>query len=149
MSPQTTKIYNEAKACLERHVTLNNNVPSEVGCAEAVSYILQKAGVQGIPVNGIAGTATLYEWLTNNKAFTRVYAPTQGAIIVSPTGYGNGTIPGHTGIIGIKGLMYPNDFGIVSNDSQTGLVLELWDLTRWNKYYHSFGNLPVAYFVAN
>jgi hypothetical protein len=37
--------------------------------------------------------------------------------------------------LGKYGKLYPKDYGIVSNDSNTGLLLELWDLTRWRKYY--------------
>jgi hypothetical protein len=37
--------------------------------------------------------------------------------------------------MGKYGKLYPKDYGIVSNDSNTGLLLELWDLTRWRKYY--------------
>jgi len=44
--------------------------------------------------------------------------------------------------------MYPGDFGIVSNDSNTGLLLELWDLARWRKFYGVQGGLPVAFFRA-
>lgn len=148
MTTNEQKIYNVAKEYLETHCTLNNAIPAEEGCAEAVSFLLEKAGVAGLPNKGISGTATLYEWLTQNKAFERVYAPEPGAVIVSPTGYGNGSISGHTGIVGVLGKMYPGDYGIVSNDSQTGLLLELWDLSRWMKYYGTQGGMPVAFFRA-
>jgi hypothetical protein len=93
---------------------LDNSIPAEVGCAEAVSFILQKSGVGGLPLTGIPGTATLYEWLLHNPAFKRIYAPEPGAIIISPTGYGTGRISGHTGFLGKFGKYYPGDFGIVS-----------------------------------
>lgn len=148
MNPQTQKIYDTAVANYEKHCTLNPAIPQDVGCAEAVSFILQKAGVADIPKLGISGTATLYQWLLKNPHFTRIEGPQAGAIIVSPTGYGNGTIPGHTGIVGALGKVYPNDWGIVSNDSQTGLLLEYWNMARWKKYYAQFGGLPVAFFLA-
>jgi hypothetical protein len=78
----------------------------------------------------------------------KMYAPEPGALIISPTGYGTGRITGHTGFLGKYGKMYPGDYGIVSNDSNSGLLLELWDLTRWQKYYGKQGGLPVAFFRA-
>ena len=148
MTPTQQKIYANLLLYLETHCTLNNSVPVDVGCAEAVSFILQKSGVAGLPFTGIAGTASLYEWLLSNPHFKRVYAPEPGALIISPSGYGYGPISGHTGFVGKYGKMYPGDFGIVSNDSNTGLLLELWDVKRWQKYYGLQGGLPVAFFRA-
>jgi hypothetical protein len=148
MTPTQQKIYNNLLVYLETHCTLDNSVPVDVGCAEAVSFILKKSGVAGLPLTGIAGTATLYEWLSHNLAFKRVYAPEPGALIISPSGYGNNSVSGHTGFVGKYGKMYPGDFGIVSNDSNTGLLLELWDVKRWQKYYGVQGGLPVAFFRA-
>jgi hypothetical protein len=56
MTSTQVTIYNNLLHYFETHCTLNNSVPAEVGCAEAVSFILQKSG---IPLTGIAGTATL------------------------------------------------------------------------------------------
>lgn len=148
MTSQTQKIYDVAKDSLETHCTLNNNIPAEVGCAEAVSFILKKAGVVGVPETGIPGTASLYEWLASNPSFMRIYAPLPGAIVVSATGTGNGTISGHTGVFGILGKMYKDDYGIVSNDSNTGLLLELWNWKNWQKYYQQQGGLTTGIFLA-
>src|SRR5450631_816316 len=148
MTTTQATIYQNLLTYLETHCTLNNNVPAETGCAEAVSFILQKSGVEGLPLTGIAGTATLYEWLSTNSHFKRVFTPEADALLISPTGYGNNTVSGHTGFVGKYGKMYPGDFGIVSNDSNTGLLLELWDLARWRKFYGVQGGLPVAFFRA-
>jgi hypothetical protein len=113
MSPQTQKIYDIAKENIGNHMTLNPAIPAEEGCAEAVSKILSLAGVANIPTTGIPGTATLFEWLNTNTNFERLSAPTAGAIIVSATGSGNGTVSSHTGIVGILGHYYANDWGII------------------------------------
>jgi hypothetical protein len=75
---------------LGKHITLNNNVPNEIGCAEAVSYVLEHAGIANLPTAGYAGTADLYRSLLANPQFMLIEQPEQGAIIVSPTGFGNG-----------------------------------------------------------
>lgn len=144
------KIYGVAKTAVinSEHLTLNNNVPPEVGCAEAVSTVLLKAGIKGVPVTGFAGTAVLYNWLRTNPQFVQITNPEAGAIIVSPTGAGNGKIPGHTGIVGAFGVSYASDWGICSNDSNSGLFLELWNIQKWIQYYAQYGGLPMYYFRA-
>ena len=147
MTTTETIIYNNLLIYLEEHCTLNNNIPADVGCAEAVSFILQKSGFQ-MPTGGIPGTATLLQWLKSNPKFVQIKTPEPGALLVSATGTGNGTIDGHTGFFGKYGKMYPNDYGIVSNDSNTGLLLELWDWSRWQKYYVQQGQLETCIFRA-
>lgn len=148
MTPKEKKIYLEAKACLGTHITLNKNIPNEVGCAEAVSFVLKNASVLNIPVGGFPGTLGLYQWLSSNPHFVRIEAPEQGAIIVSPTGMGNGAIEGHTGIIGAFGVQFPNEYGILSNDSDNGLFSEKWNLLTWWEHYGQKGDLPLAIFRA-
>lgn len=148
MTPLGETIYNNAKSYLGKHITLNKNVPAEVGCAESLSYVLKNSGIGGIPGGGIEGTAALYDFLTQSVQFERIQSPEKGCIIVSPTGHGNGTVRGHTGILGGFGVQYPNDWGILSNDSQTGLFLELWRLSYWQKFYGDMGGLPIAFFKA-
>lgn len=146
MTPNATKLYNEAKASLGKHITLNNNVSPDVGCAEAISYVMKNSGVIGIPTLGFAGTADLYRWLLSNPAFKLIEQPEQGAIIVSPTGFGNGTVEGHTGILGSFGVQFPNEYGILSNNSDNGLFQEKWNLLTWWLNYGEKGHLPCALF---
>lgn len=147
MSGET--IYKMAAQSLGKHMTLNEAIPAEVGCAEAVSAVLALAGIYDGP-KGIAGTATLHQWLANSPLFSLVGSgiPQEGDIIISPTGAGNGSVEGHTGICGIYSQMYTNDWGILSNDSATGLFLECWSFARWNAIYGKSGGLPVYIFRA-
>lgn len=145
MTSMENKIYTQTKLQLGKHLTLNDAIPAEVGCAEAVSKILALAGVS-VPTDGIAGTASLYEWLVTNTSFVKIDVPEQGAILISPTGMGNGSVEGHTGIIGAFGVMFPGDWGICSNDSATGKWLETWSYERWKSYYEVVGNLPLYFF---
>lgn len=147
MTATENKIYSQAKLHLGFHITLNNAVPAEVGCAEAVSYILRAAGLV-VPSGGIAGTESLYEWLVANPKFEKIDNAEEGAIIISPTGMGNGLVEGHTGIVGGFGVMFPNEWGICSNDSASGKFMETWSYERWVVYYGATGSLPIYFFRA-
>jgi hypothetical protein len=131
-------LYQKAYDCLGTHQTLNPSVPNEVGCGEAWSSVAKKAGVEGIPPLGYAGTANLYLWLKSNPAFLSVPVPEAGDTIISPTGYGNGSVRGHVGIVGKHHIM--------SNNSDTGLFSDHWKLEEWRMYYGLNGGLPIAFF---
>lgn len=148
MTPTETRIYQVAKDSLGKHMTLNNAVPADVGCGEALSAVLKEAGITGIPSTGFAGTAQFYIWLSSNPQFLRVQQPEQGAVIISPTFYGNGTVEGHCGVMAAFGLQFPNEFGILSNNSDNGLWQEKWNLLTWWENYGIKGGLPVAFFRA-
>lgn len=133
----TSAIYTAAKSCLDKSITLDATVPSDLGCAEAVSYVLQKAGIQGIPPIGYAGTSDLYTWLQQH--FTAVTDPLPGDVVISPTGTSSiGTPHGHTGIVAL--------YGILSNDSDTGLFMEKYTLASWQQYFGVALGFPVYYF---
>lgn len=142
--PQTSTsqtIYNVAVACLGKHITLDATVPPDLGCAEAVSYMLETAGITGLPAKGEAGTAELYAWLKLNKQFVQTTTPVAGDIVISPTGMSSKASPhGHTGIVGKN--------GILSNDSDTGLLLEKYTLQTWAQFFGLTEGFPVFYFHA-
>jgi len=131
-------LYSTAFKCLGTHQTLDSSIPNEVGCGEAWSAVAKKAGVHGIPKLGYAGTANLYLWLKTNPDFLSVSIPVAGDTVISPTGYGNGTVTGHVGIVG--------NYHIMSNNSETGLFSDHWKLPEWKAYYGRNGGLPVMFF---
>jgi hypothetical protein len=147
MTPTEQKLFNEALQNVGVHLTLNNAVPTEVGCAEAVSKLLSLCEISD-GLTGIAGTAALYEWLLTCGKFTKVTLPEQGAIIVSPTGSGNNSVEGHTGVFGRFNVEYKNDWTIYSNNSATGNLGYQWCYERWLAYYHLAGGLSVNIFRA-
>lgn len=135
------KIYEIAAQELGKHLTLNQNVPNDLGCAEALSTVLAKAGVQGIPVQGFEGTAELYTFLDKSLYFREVDSPLPGDIIISPTGKSTkGSLHGHCGVVA--------QHGILSNDSNTGLWRELFTLASWQQYYVETLGFPVLYYRA-
>ena len=145
MTPTETNIYTAITENLGEHLTLDNNVPQDKGCAEAMSKLLSLAGIP-VPKNGIAGTAAFLAWLQANPDFEEIDAPEQGAIIVSATGSGNGQIEGHTGAICAFNVMYVDDFGIASNDSNTGTLREQWSYKKWIAYYEVAGGMKAHIF---
>lgn len=148
MTLNEEKIYTIAKLHLGQHLTENEAVPAEVGCMECVSKILSLAGYS-LPPEGIAGTATGYDWFNeNNKLFQKTDALEQGAIVVFVTGTGNGLVEGHIFIVGMFNLQFPNDWGLMSNDSATGKLLETWSWERALAYYQGVGNLVPHIFRA-
>lgn len=130
------RLYEIAKSHLGEHITMDEFVPHELGCAEAISYCLNEAGFK-VPSNGFAGTAQLYDWLLAN--FEQVFEPKMGDVIISPTGTSSkGSAHGHCGING--------KYGILANNSDSGLFAEIFTLTSWNKYYQDALGFPVYFF---
>lgn len=129
MTPEQTKIHDVLITYLGKHCTLNPQIPPDVSCAEAVSFLLKELGIED-GVQGIAGTNALLTWVVAQPhLFQEIYAPEESALLISATGTGNGLVEGHTGFFGGLGTQYPHDWGIVSNNSQTGLLGEQWS---WN-----------------
>jgi hypothetical protein len=130
------KIYTAAKLALNTHVTLDPSVPPDVGCAEAVSYILKNSGVI-LPPRGMASTSQFMIWLKKNGKL--VTTPEAGNIVISPTGTSTkGVLHGHMGIV----LKY----GIASNDSNTGLFRENYTVKSWQRLFHTHLGFPVYFF---
>jgi len=135
-------LYDIIKGSLGKHMTLDASVPASVGCAEAVSAILRLAGIN-VPQRGIASTNALLVFCqAHPEIFTSISEPEQGALLISATGTGNGKLSnGHTGFFGGFGVMYPDDWGICSNNSDSGLFLELWNWTKWIAYFQKLGGM--------
>lgn len=145
------------ETCLEyygKDVSLDQTIPNEVQCAEAVSFILEKAGFDrpgrnsDIPDKGIPGTWTLYQFLKNNPLFRpwmnedNADGIPAGVIIISPAGTSSLTPPyphGHVGITGKNGEIF-------SNDSSSGLFLTLFDMAGWEYFFEKKRGLKTFLF---
>lgn len=140
-------IYQTLKANIGKHCTLDDTVPPDVGCAEAVSFILRAAGIP-VPSKGIAGTYALLQYaLQHPEHFVEIYIPEESVLLISATGTGNGKLSnGHTAFFGIFGKQFSGDWGLVSNDSQTGLLLEHWSWKAWNTYYTQYAGFTPRLF---
>lgn len=111
----------------------NDIAPDELGCAETVSTLINKVD-RDFPI--IPGTWTLWNILNNRTNYERVTVPSPETIIISPTGTGNGSIPGHVGIMLDDGV-------IASNDSATGKFIKNYTLDTWQKRYVEKGGFKV------
>jgi hypothetical protein len=134
-TPAGEKLYQTALSLMGHNLCPQNN---EFGCAESVNEVVFDAF--GDYAGGDLSTARLYLSIQNNSKFVQITSPVQGDIIVSPTGYGNGSLPnGHVGIVGANGV-------IMSNTSATGLWSQNYTLSSWKKRYADLGGFPVFYF---
>lgn len=128
------QLYDMAKSLLGQNLCGDQH---ELGCALTVNAIFKKAF--GEEIGGGASTADMYKAIIDdNTRFQRVNIPITGSIIISPTGMGNGKIPGHVGIVA--------NYGILSNDSSTGLLAEEFTLKSWYNYYQEYGGIKTYYF---
>ena len=135
------KLYEYARTFLGKDASPKDVATDEYGCAETITNIIH--GCFGdFPVEGgtIISTITLFKKLKSHEKFELVTDFSYGDILVSPTGYGNGTIKnGHTGILGKNGL-------IMSNDSTTGLFKENYTIDKWVERFREQGGFPLYFF---
>lgn len=138
MEENRKKFYQTTVACLGTDVTPHDEVPDEVACAITINRIHRKAF--GFEIGGGASTYLLYRTLLNSKFFTKIDGPEWGAIIISPSGYGNGRLAhGHAGIVGEMD-------DIMSNDSDDGIFKKNYSIDTWVARYQKVGGYPVEYF---
>lgn len=128
-------LYDKSKSLIGKHLTLDDSVPKDVGCAQAISYVLKEAGYP-IPKGGISGTASMADWLKNNC--DEVFLPEKGDIIISISFTGVPNFRGHVGVVGVSQIM--------SNNSDTGLWDTQWTYQGWIDYYQKKGRLKTKYF---
>lgn len=130
-----------AKKCLTQRITLDNSVPAELGCAEAVSVVLVRAGIGDIPKKGFAGTSGLNSWLKTSRLFVKIQSYELGAVIIAVTGectY-SGAVHGHVGICSDNNI-------ILSNNSNTGLFDGHLTLDIFMKKYHDELKFPIHFY---
>ena len=128
--------YNICKANLGVKLVSDEN--KELGCARAISTLRKKAFGNNEPFSD--GTWALQEELKSNGNYSELNAPEKGAIIISATGTGNGTLPhGHVGVCGIHGIM--------SNDSATGQWEQNYSYIGWESHFGKVGGFPIRFFL--
>lgn len=137
-------IYNFSKASLGKHLTLDPNVPAYFGCAEALSAVLKGSGFR-LPSNGIAGTQELENWVIGSKLFESIAKPETGCLVFSSS---EGIKHGHCAVAGMANAYGSGIRGFMSNNSDSGLWLELWREDMWRKYYVGTLGLKLTFYRA-
>ena len=133
------KIYAKAKELLGTDVTPEDNVSDIYACVETVWTIVKEATGHSIGGSILVGTPKLYECLIKDELFKEVTEPLAGDIILSVTGTGNGKLSnGHAGIIAF--------YGILSNNSDNGLLQEKLSLQSWKAVYEDFAGFKTHFF---
>jgi hypothetical protein len=139
-SPQG-KLYITAICSLGTDASPNDLAPDEFGCAETFDNIHKKAfGFYVAGPSVTLSTAVLYrKFLSDTAHWKSVSSPQEGDAVISPTGFGNGRIIGHVGVVGKDGQ-------IMSNDSYSGFFKENFTLDSWKARYVGIGGFPMKYF---
>lgn len=140
--PPPPPIKTEGEKLLEFALTFYNTDPTpkdeqpdEYACVHSLTTILSK--YMTFPI--LTYTPVLLTTLRGDKRFKETTQFKEGAIIISPTATGNGSIVGHTGIVGKGGK-------ILSNSSQTGLWFDKFDQVSWIERYSRQGGLSIHLF---
>jgi hypothetical protein len=116
---------------------LAEKAPQELACAEVASKLLQIVHPD-FPM--FLHTGAMFNHLKKDKRFKGTLDIGKWQIIISPTGWGNGSIPnGHIGFISENGLIY-------SNDSRSGKFVQNFTIGSWVDYYRVKGGYPVFIF---
>ena len=115
------KVYAAAKRCLGQHLTLNSSVPEDVGCAEAVSKVLEEAGYI-LPPSGIPNVNGLIDWMLK-EGFVEHTSASIGDVITAHNPDLANPNYAHTGIV--------LEYGIASNDSSNGRFNENYSVDSW------------------
>lgn len=134
-------LYDKAKELLSpsRDVSPLDIANDEVGCVESLWNVINKAFPNKVGFPLVLSTIKLKYYLDNSPLYEKVTSYLPGDIILNVTGTGNGNVSnGHTGITG--------KFGIMSNDSRTGLWLQNYTYKRWDDNYRIKGGMKTHYF---
>lgn len=129
-------IYDAAYSCIGKDISLNQNVPNEVQCCQAVSYVLKKAGIK-VPKGGIYGVKELEAYL-RSSGFKEVQLYTVGAIITARRPIEGYSDLAHAGVCGKNWIM--------SNDSANGHWAANYTANGWKRAFDNRGAVR-RYFV--
>ena len=122
-----------AEAHVNVDVTPNDEVDDVVACADSLTTLLRK---QYPDLPHSVYTPTTFKDLENSSHFERTKIIAPGHVIISPTGFGNGKVRGHCGILGKNEVIW-------SNQSATGLWTNHLTLGKWVDRYRDEGDLPI------
>lgn len=124
----TQVLYQTAYDCLGQHLSLNDYIPPEVGCAQAVSKILLKCGYN-MPKKGISTVVKLTDWMLAN-GFKEVSTYERGLIIT-----GRAPDWAHIGVTGNEWIMSNTSNTIISKGLIRGSFQANYQRENWYKVF--------------
>jgi hypothetical protein len=131
------KLLEKSKEMIGKEASPYDNAPDEFGCVESLCSIIRSSIARDFPLE--LATWKFLTLLKQDKRFKTTLELEPGNIILSPTGSGNGTVRGHTGIIGEDGT-------IMSNNSYTGLWESNYTINTWVERWRVVGGMPIYVF---
>lgn len=136
-TPKSLQIYTAAVAGMNKHLALDNNVPTEVGCVQAVSVVLKNAGYP-IPAKGLYAVNELIAFaLAHGMKETK--NPKPGDVVTAHQPAYNNPSWAHCGIMAKN--------GILNNNSMTGKFTLSYTRAQWERYFGGRGS-KTRYFTA-
>ncbi|TXG77200.1 peptidoglycan-binding protein [Candidatus Dojkabacteria bacterium] len=140
-TPKSEIFFNTAMSFVGKDVTPRDVINDEVACMETIDTIHYTAF--GEYINGkqiTVSTMKALPILLNSPKWKRVYKPEKGAILLYPTGYGNGNLSnGHIFVCDGRG-------GLYSNSSATGIFERNYSDSTAKHRYETIGGFPPYYF---
>ena len=131
ISSPTERLYQTAVDSLGAHLTLNDTVPPEVGCAQAISKVLLKCGYD-IPKKGISTVSGLTDWMLAN-GFKEEITYRRGLIIT-----GRAPSWAHIGVTGNEWIMSNTSYTLASKGLIQGSFQANYQRKNW------YGVFPIV-----
>ena len=125
---QKEVLYQTAYDCLGQHLTLNDEISPELGCAQTISAILLKCGYK-IPKKGISTVAGLTDWMLSN-GFKEEIKYQRGLVIT-----GRAPEWAHIGVTGNTHIMSNTSYTFVSKGLTQGLLQANYHRNSWYKAF--------------
>lgn len=134
------RLFDVALSFIGKDASPDDAAPDEYGCADTVCSILEAAFPGDVGFPHLVSTTQLYRSLQGSDKYALVLSSLEGDIVISPTGYGNGSLA--NGHVGIRG----SDDVIMSNSSATGTFEPNYSMEGWRNRYVTKGGFPMVFF---
>lgn len=142
--PMREQLYQAAFESLGKEMSPKDLAPDDVACAESFCNVVRKV-LPDFPI--FLSTKALYDHLRKDTRFKPTLDPERGNVIISVTGAGNGTIPGHVGIHLGNGRIASNSSFTRPNSTTAGLWEDNFSIEAWVKRYRTMGGMRLHYFT--
>lgn len=145
-SQKNYTIYRAAVGFIGKDASPKDLADDEVGCADSVSSVLGFALGENVGIPYTVSTNLMYQFLKASHDYIQIESAYPGAIIISPSGYGNGGLSnGHVGICGEADKIMSNN-SLDKGDWKAGTWQQNYTTESWKARYGTLGGFPIYYF---